>query len=81
MSRANMVDKRALLAVTVAASAAFLTSGCTGSESDGPPRSSSESQPTDAATTEAADEVVETLEDIDIGGRELFMRCWGERPR
>ena len=73
-----MVDKRALLAVAVAASAAFLTSGCTGSESDGPPRSSSESQTTDAATTEAADEVVETQEDIDIGGRELFMRCWGE---
>ena len=68
---------RALLAVAVAASAAFLTSGCSGS--DDPPRSSSESQTTDATPAGAADDVVVTEEDIDIGGRELYLRCWGER--
>lgn len=72
-----MVDKRALLAVAVAAAAAFLASGCTGSESGEAPRSSSEAQTTDATTTESADEVVETQDDIDIGGRELYLRCWG----
>jgi len=70
---------RALLAVAVAASAAFLTSGCSGS--NGPPRSSSGAHTTDAVTAESADEVVVSEEDIDIGGRELYLRCWGERVR
>jgi pimeloyl-ACP methyl ester carboxylesterase len=67
---------RALLIVAVAASAALLTGGC--SSTDDPPHSSSQSQTSNAATSEAADEVAETQEDIDIGGRELFLRCWGE---
>ena len=68
---------RALLTVAVAAaSAALLTSGCSGS--DDPPQSSKASPTANAATAETADEVVETQEDIDIGGRELFLRCWGE---
>lgn len=72
------MTSRALLAVAVAASAALLTSGCTGSDTDGPPRSSSKSQTTDATTAGAADDVVVTEEDIDIGGRELYLRCWGQ---
>ena len=62
----------ASLAVAIAATAALLASGCTGSESDDPPRSSSESRATDTTTAE-------TEEDVDIGGRSLFLRCWGER--
>ena len=69
---------RTLLAVTVAASVALLTSGCTGSASGGPPRSPSEPHTTDVIA-ESADEVVVSEEDIDIGGRQLYLRCWGER--
>ena len=49
-----------------------------GKRTDDPPRSSSESQTTDATTAGAADDVVVTEEDIDIGGRELYLRCWGQ---
>jgi pimeloyl-ACP methyl ester carboxylesterase len=70
---------RALFAVAVTASAALLTTGCTGSDTDDPPRSSSESQRTEAATAGAADDDVVTEEEVDIGGRELYLRCWGER--
>jgi pimeloyl-ACP methyl ester carboxylesterase len=37
------------------------------------------SQTTDATTAESADDVVETEEGIDIGGRSLHLECWGER--
>jgi pimeloyl-ACP methyl ester carboxylesterase len=72
------VTPRTLLAVAVAVSAASLTA-CSGG--DDPPRSSSESQTTDAAPAGTAEEVVVSEEDIDIGGRELYLRCWGERVR
>jgi pimeloyl-ACP methyl ester carboxylesterase len=70
------VTSRTLLAVAVAVSAASLTS-CSGG--DDPRRSSSESQTTHATPAGADADVVE--EDIDVGGRELYLRCWGERVR
>ena len=57
---------RASLAVAMAATTALLVSGCAGGESD-PPPSSSESR----TTAESAD-------DVDIGGRTLYLHCWGE---
>jgi pimeloyl-ACP methyl ester carboxylesterase len=77
-STVESMAPRAVLAVAIATTAALLTSGCTGSESGGPPRSSPQSQTTDATTAESADDVVETEQDIDIGGREVYLRCWGE---
>jgi pimeloyl-ACP methyl ester carboxylesterase len=67
------------LVVAVATSAALLTSGCTGSDTAELPRSSTESRTADATTVEPAHDVAETEEDIDIGGRTLYVRCWGER--
>jgi pimeloyl-ACP methyl ester carboxylesterase len=67
------------LAVAVAAWAALLASGCTGSDTDDPPGASSESQTTEATTAGSADDVVVTEADIDVGGRTLYLRCWG-RP-
>ncbi len=58
--------------------AALLASGCSGSEGDGRPASSPEPQATET-TSDAVDEVVETEADIDIGGRSLYLRCWGEQ--
>ena len=75
-SNVERMTPRTLLAVAVAAAAALLSGGCTGN--DDPPRSSSESRTTDATTTESADDVVETQDNIDIGGRELYLRCWGQ---
>lgn len=75
----SVVVPRTVLALATAAAAALLTSGCSGSETDGPPRSSSGSPATDGTTGGTADEVVETDEDVDIGGRTVFVRCWGER--
>ena len=65
--------------LAIAITAALLTSGCTGNESDDPPRSSSKTQKTDDTTAESADDVVETEEDINIGGRTMYLRCWGKR--
>jgi pimeloyl-ACP methyl ester carboxylesterase len=66
---------RVVLAVAIAATAALLTSGCTRSGSDSPPRSSSESQATDA---QSADDGV-SEKDVDVGGHKLYLRCWGEQ--
>ncbi len=65
---------RSLLAVAIAA---VLTSACGGGESD-PAPASSEPQRTGTSAAESADEVAESQESIDIGGRRLFLRCWGE---
>lgn len=62
--------------------------GCSAGEQADPPAASSTSSPSDTAVSDppsavatpsgAATEVVESSEDIDIGGRELHLRCWGE---
>lgn len=72
---------RTLLAVWIAASAAFLIAGCAGDEDDDKPRSSQESQATDAtssASSGSVDDVVRTDLTIDVGDRSIYMRCWGE---
>ncbi len=71
------MTSRALVAVSTAALATLLMSGCTGNEGDDPTASSSGMTP--GTTSESADEVVDTEEDIDIGGRSLHLRCWGEQ--
>lgn len=74
----SMALRAALAAVAFAAAAASLTSGCSGNESDNPPRALSESPTTDATIRESAGVVVSEAE-VDIGGRSLYLRCWGER--
>ena len=69
------VPPRAVLAVALAVSVATLTS-CIGG--DGPPGSSSESQATTHATS-TGPAVVVAEDDVDIGGHELYLRCWGEQ--
>ena len=79
-SSVERMTPRALLAVAVAASAALLASGCAGSDTDGPPRASSSgsgSPATAAPSGGTADDVAETEEDVDIGGRTVYLRCWG----
>jgi pimeloyl-ACP methyl ester carboxylesterase len=63
--------------VSVIISAALLTGGRAGDDSDDATPSSSDSTTSDATASATADEPVETEEDVDIGGRELYMRCWG----
>jgi pimeloyl-ACP methyl ester carboxylesterase len=74
----EVVAPRALLAVATAVAAALLTSACSGSEADGPPRLSSPSQATHGTTDVTAD-AVETDDHVDISGRTMYLRCWGER--
>ncbi len=74
----DVVALRAILAVATAALAALLTSGCSGSETGGTPGPSPGSQTT-GTTAGAVDEVVETEQDIDLGGRSIYLRCWGEK--
>lgn len=63
-------------AAAIAATAVLVISGCSGSDDgDRPPRSSAESQSTDA---QPADDLV-TEQDVDVGGRTLYLRCWGEK--
>lgn len=76
---AGLVDRaqRALKRGSVVAvlASVLLVAACgggAGGESDDPPHSSAESQTTDAPTAV-------TEENVDIGGRKLYMRCWGER--
>jgi pimeloyl-ACP methyl ester carboxylesterase len=69
---------RAFLGVAIAATTVLLAGGCTGKETDDPPRSSSQSRTTDATNAESADTVTDTEADIDIGGRTLYLRCWGQ---
>ena len=71
---------RVLLVAAIAAAGALLSGACSGESDDRRPRSS-EAQTTAAGTNSAAepaDKVVDdTTADIDIGGRSLFLRCWG----
>ena len=77
-SRAERATPRPLIvAVTIAALAVLVTSGCSGSGNGEPPRSSTESRTTGAVTDGSAAEVVVDEKDIDIGGRTLYLRCWG----
>jgi len=71
---------RTLLAVWIAASA-FLMTGCAGDEDDDKAPSAQETQDspaTDATSSAAVDDVVGTDLNVDIGGRSIYMRCWGE---
>lgn len=77
------MSPRSLLAVWIAASA-FLMAGCAGDEDDDKASSSQETedqQATDAtssASSASVDDVVRTDLDVDVGGRSIYMRCWGE---
>ena len=72
---------RTLLAVWIAASA-FLMAGCAGDEDDDKAPSTQETQDSPATDapppSSAVDDVVGTDLDVDIGGRSIYMRCWGE---
>jgi pimeloyl-ACP methyl ester carboxylesterase len=71
---------RSLLAVWIAASA-FLMAGCAGDEDDDKASSSQDSQATDgtsSASSASVDDVVRTDLNVDVGGRSIYMRCWGE---
>jgi pimeloyl-ACP methyl ester carboxylesterase len=61
------------IAIAIAATAALVASGCGGSGDDDQPQSS-RSRTSDA---QPADDVVSD-QDVDIGGRTLYLRCWGE---
>jgi pimeloyl-ACP methyl ester carboxylesterase len=72
-------------AAAIAATAVLVTGGCTGSEGDGSAGTPSESQTSGSQTTgsqttdsQPADDVV-SERDVDIGGRTLYLRCWGEK--
>lgn len=69
---------RAPLAIAMTFSVALLASGCGGDEDADTSRTdaTSESAPADTAPTGTA--AVETTEDVDIGGRSLALKCWGE---
>ncbi len=70
---------RARVLTSVIAVTAVLVSGCSDDGSDSPTRSpSSESQRTEETASVPTDAVVETEETIDIGGRSLYVKCWGE---
>jgi len=66
-------------AAAIAATAVLVTGGCTGSEGDGSAGTPSESETTGSQTTDSqpADDVV-SEQDVNIGGRTLYLRCWGE---
>jgi pimeloyl-ACP methyl ester carboxylesterase len=64
---------RSAIAIAIAATAALVASGCGGSGDDDQPQSS-RSRTSDA---QPADDVVSD-QDVDIGGRTLYLRCWGE---
>lgn len=67
---------RALLPA-IALAATLMTSGCTANDDEAP--SVTPSQSPTSTTSGASEILVETEEDIDIGGgRALFLRCWGE---
>ncbi len=65
---------RGPLVVSVVVAMSLLVSGC--GEDDEKPSSSS--TPAASGSTEPAGEIVHSAEAVDIGGRELWMECWGE---
>ena len=69
-----MAARRALMSVVTAIA---LVTGCSGGDEDNPTpeASSNANRATDQADVAA---VPETEEDVDIGGAELHLRCWGE---
>ncbi len=70
---------RVFFVASAAAAAALVLSGCSGSDSDEAAGSSSESATAEGSSSEKAVAAVETRDDIDIGGRTLYLRCSGER--
>lgn len=69
-----MAARRAVMSVVTAIA---LVTGCSGGDEDNPTpeASSNANRATDQADVAA---VPETEEDVDIGGAELHLRCWGE---
>jgi pimeloyl-ACP methyl ester carboxylesterase len=77
----ELVATRILLAGSIAAGLVTLTSGCSADDGETPTRSSSESPAptTDTTASTATDDLVlPTEHQIDIGGRDLYLRCWNE---
>jgi pimeloyl-ACP methyl ester carboxylesterase len=58
-------------AIAIAATAALVTSGCGGSGGDDPPQSSR------SRTSDAQPAAEVTEQDVDAGGHDLYLRCWG----
>jgi pimeloyl-ACP methyl ester carboxylesterase len=67
------VAPRAVLTGSLATAAVLLIGGCAGEEG----RDSAPTASPSATTTTAG--VVQSQQDIDIGGRSLYLQCWGER--
>lgn len=71
----NGVEARFGPAVSVAVATALLVAGCSeGVGGPSPPDTGG-----DSGTADSADEIARSSERIDIGGRSLFLQCWGER--
>ncbi len=65
------MEARLPLLVPLVLATALLAGGCADDEKQPSSSTSSSSDP--------ADETVPSSEDIDIGGRSLYLKCWGER--
>lgn len=61
--------------VTLAVAIALLGCGCAAGGGEPSPAGTRD----DSGTSGAADEIARTSEQIDIGGRSLHLKCWGER--
>jgi pimeloyl-ACP methyl ester carboxylesterase len=69
------MEARSWLFASLAVATALLGAGCTQGEGDPRPANTGDI----SGTSDAADEIARSSEQIDIGGRSLHMECWGER--
>ncbi len=69
------MEARFRCVVCVAVATVLLGSGCAGGGNQPSPASTRDT----SGTSDAADEIARSSEQIDIGGRSLHLECWGER--
>jgi pimeloyl-ACP methyl ester carboxylesterase len=69
------MEARSWLVASLAVVTALLGAGCTQGGDEPNPASAGDS----SRTSDVAEEIARSSEQIDIGGRSLHMECWGER--
>jgi pimeloyl-ACP methyl ester carboxylesterase len=68
------MEARLPLVVPLVLVIAVLVGGCGGDEDKPGPSSAEES----SSTSDSADVIAKSSENVDIGGRSLYLKCWGE---
>jgi pimeloyl-ACP methyl ester carboxylesterase len=69
------MEARCWLFASLAVITVLLGAGCTQGGDEPSPAGAEDS----SGTSDAADEIARSSEPIDVGGRSLYMECWGER--